>query len=32
MGSTRRRLTEEYKAAAVAFVVEDRRSVAEARQ
>jgi transposase len=29
MGSTRRRFTEEYKAQAVAFVVDDRRSVAD---
>src|SRR3954464_1263122 len=29
MGSTRRRFTEEYKAQAVAFVIDDHRSVAE---
>ena len=29
MGSTRRSFTEEYKAQAVAFVIDDRRSVAE---
>ena len=29
MGSTRRRFTEEYKAQAVAFVIDDRRPVAE---
>ena len=29
MGSTRRRFTEEYRAQAVAFVIEDRRPVAE---
>lgn len=29
MGSTRRRFTEEYKAQAVAFVIDDRRSIAE---
>lgn len=29
MGSTRRRFTEEYKAQAVAFVIDDHRSIAE---
>ncbi len=29
MGSTRRSFTEEYKAQAVAFVIDDHRSVAE---
>lgn len=29
MGSARRRFTEEYKAQAVAFVVDDNRSIAE---
>lgn len=29
MGSTRRRFTEEYKAQAVSFVIDDRRSIAE---
>jgi transposase len=29
MGSTRRRFTEEYKAQAVAFVIDDHRPVAE---
>ena len=29
MGSTRRRFTEEYKAQAVAFVIDDNRSIAE---